>query len=212
MVGALTSLGFSDLYATPHQRAGLFMPPPEAITAALEAIADPVAKAFPALRLGVGAENFWDEVLAERLRTHQIPGYSDSRAFLFEVHPSFMPPRLNEILFQVRLSGRLPILAHPERYASIQRSPASAQELAQKAGLLVDLAALGGSRGRAEAKAARRLVEEGTAHGAASDMHRPDDAKAVAEGMTWVTKHLGEATLDRLLDQNPRRMLAGELP
>jgi hypothetical protein len=30
--------------------------------------------------------------------------------------------------------------------------------------------------------------------------------------MAWIRKKLGEAALTRLLDENPRRILAGELP
>jgi protein-tyrosine phosphatase len=212
MVHALAKLGFSMVYATPHQRAGMFMPLHDAIAAAMASIAAPVTKALPTMKLDIGAENFWDEVLAERLSTNQVPGYGATRTFLFEVHTSFMPAGLQETLFQIRLAGRLPILAHPERYASIQRSPDSAAELAQKTGLLVDLAAVGGSRGRGEAKVARRLLEEGLAHAAASDMHRPKDEKSIAEGIEWIRKRLGTAALDRLLTDNPRRMLAGELP
>lgn len=212
MVQALAALGFSTLYATPHQRSGLFMPTLDAISAAAASIAPALAETLPTITVDLGAENFWDEILAERLRTNCVPGYGKSRTFLFEIHPSFMPARLEETLFQVRISGRLPILAHPERYASIQRSPDSAAELAQKTGLLVDLAAVGGSRGRAEAKVARRLLEEGLAHAAASDMHRPKDARAIVEGVEWIKKRLGAAALVRLLTENPRRMLAGELP
>jgi hypothetical protein len=30
--------------------------------------------------------------------------------------------------------------------------------------------------------------------------------------MAWIRKRLGAATLDRLLDDNPRQILSGELP
>ena len=38
MVRAMASLGFSDLYATPHQRAGMFMPTRTAIDAAFRQV------------------------------------------------------------------------------------------------------------------------------------------------------------------------------
>src|ERR1017187_2649464 len=43
MVRAIASLGFSDLYATPHQRAGMFMPARTAIDAAFQTISEDVA-------------------------------------------------------------------------------------------------------------------------------------------------------------------------
>ena len=71
--------------------------------------------------------------------------------------------------------------------------------------LLIDLGALDGAHGKAEMKTARKLVLEGLAHAAASDIHRPEDQTSVAAGMAWIRKQLGPAVLDQMLDENPRR-------
>ena len=52
-----------------------------------------------------------------------MPAYPGDKAFLFEVHPQFMPPNIDSELFQIRVKGRLPVMAHPERYVEIQRNP-----------------------------------------------------------------------------------------
>jgi tyrosine-protein phosphatase YwqE len=67
MVRALAALGFSDLYATPHQRAGMFMPDAGAIASAFDRVSADVGAAAPGLKLGLGAENFWDDVFHARL-------------------------------------------------------------------------------------------------------------------------------------------------
>ena len=59
---------------------------------------------------------------------------------------------------------------------------------------------------------ARKLVLEGLAHGGASDIHRPEDQASVAAGMAWINKQRGQRVLDQMLDENPRRILSGELP
>jgi tyrosine-protein phosphatase YwqE len=61
-------------------------------------------------------------------------------------------------------------------------------------------------------KTARRLLEDGLAHAAATDIHSPDDQRAIAAGMAWIRKRLGPEALSRLLDQHPRHILAGNLP
>ncbi len=103
-------------------------------------------------------------------------------------------------------------MAHPERYAPIQRDISLAEKLGRHAALMVDLGALDGAHGRAEMKTARRLVLDGLATAAASDIHRPADQTSVAAGMAWIRKQLGTAALDRMLEENPRRLLAGDLP
>jgi protein-tyrosine phosphatase len=209
MVGAVVALGFDRLQATPHQRAGMFMPERPAIDAAFDWLRQQVGAG---VQVGLGAENFWDEVLLTRMRHDTVPSYDGGPAFLFEINPALMPPRLAETLFELRLGGKLPVMAHPERYLPIQKDVARAEALGRSAALVVDLGALDGAHGRAEMKTARRLVEEGLAHAAASDIHTPEDQRAIAAGMAWIGKRLGPEALTRLLDHNPRHILAGELP
>jgi protein-tyrosine phosphatase len=171
-----------------------------------------IANVLPAVRLLLGAENYWDDVFATRLRQGEPPCYDGGKAFLFEISPVVLPPRLEAALFDIRVSGRLPVLAHPERYSAVQRDPAVAEGLGRQAALLVDLSALSGTGDRAEVKTARRLVEEGLAHAAASDMHDPEDGPSIASGLAWIEKRLGAEVVTRLLSDNPRRILVGELP
>ena len=103
-------------------------------------------------------------------------------------------------------------MAHPERYVAIQGEIAAAERIGRSAALLIDLGALDGAHGRVEMKTARRLVLDGLVHAAASDAHSPEDQGAVASGMAWIRKQRGAAVLDQLLDENPRRILSGELP
>ena len=212
MVSAVNSLGFDWLHATPHQRSGMYLPARSAIDSAYAWLREETARALPGVTLGLGAENFWDEVLLERMQGAGPPSYDNGPAFLFELNPMLMPPRFVDALFDLRIKGRLPVMAHPERYLAIQKEPARAEAIGRSAALVVDLGALDGAHGRAEMKTARTLVEEGLAHAAATDIHTPDDQRAIAAGMSWIRKRLGAPVLQRLLDHNPRRILAGELP
>jgi protein-tyrosine phosphatase len=162
--------------------------------------------------MGLAAENYWDEVFHERLSRGGLPCYPGERAFLFEVNPQIMPPRIEHALFEMRVAGRLPVMAHPERYLAIQEDVGRAEALGRSAALLVDLGAVDGAHGRPARKLARRLLEEGLAHAAASDVHTAEDQRAVAAGMAWIRKRLGPPALDRLLGDNPRAILSGELP
>jgi protein-tyrosine phosphatase len=212
MVAALAALGFSALHATPHQRDGMFMPSRASIDEAFADIQAAAQALHPGLALGVAAENFWDEVLHQRLVERALPSYPGSRAFLFEVNPQVMPPRLEQTLFEIRLGGPLPVMAHPERYLAVQNDVSRAEGLGRSAAMLVDLGALDGAHGRGPMKAARRLLEEGLAHAVASDVHTAEDQRTVASGMAWIRKRLGPDALERLLAEGPRCILAGEMP
>jgi len=112
----------------------------------------------------------------------------------------------------LRTRGPLPVLAHPERYHALCRQRERVAAIGRTAALLVDVAALAGAHGPRAGEAARWLVEDGLAHACASDVHSADDARAAGEGLAWLKKRMGDAVVRRLLDENPRRILQGELP
>src|SRR5205823_4529695 len=102
MVKGVAALGFTHLYATPHQRQGLFLPTRQVIDQAFrdmrEAVCNAIATEEPP-RLGLGAENYWDEIFLDRVRTGEIPSYDGGPAFLFEVPPPLMPAGIENRLF-----------------------------------------------------------------------------------------------------------------
>lgn len=212
MVSSLAALGFKTVHATPHQRAGKFMPSRTDIDRTFDQVRGDALARHPDLTIGLAAENFWDDVFHQRLSAGGLPCYPGDKAFLFEIDPQHLPPRIETVLFEIRLGGRLPVMAHPERYLAIQDDPTRAEGLGRSAALLVDLGALDGAHGRPAMKAARRLLEEGVVHAAASDVHTAEDQRSVAAGMAWIRKRLGAPALDRLLAENPRLILSGELP
>lgn len=212
VVSLLGRIGFTAVYCTPHQKVGSWVPSAESITAARDAVAGALAAGSIAVELALGAENFWDELFVQRCADGAVPSYTGERAFLVEVSPVNPPIKLEEQLFRLRTRGALPVLAHPERYHGLCRQPERLEAIGRTAALLVDVAALAGAHGPRAAEAARWLVTDGLAHACASDVHSADDARAAEAGIQWLRKRLGEGAVQRLLDENPRRILQGDLP
>lgn len=212
MLRGLAALGFDTVCATPHQKAGQFMPALDAIGGAHQRVVQALADAGVALQLSLGAENMWDATLYERIQSDAIPSYDGGPAFLVEFSPVHMPPALGQSIFELRRRGRLPVIAHPERYQALWSAPDKVTALRANCALVVDLGAVAGYHGRREGKAARGFLEQGLAHAVASDIHSAADLRGAAEGVAWIKKRLGERTLSRLLDENPRRIVAGEHP
>lgn len=212
VVGMLGRLGFTTICCTPHQKVGSWVPSIDSISKARAEVADALARGSVEVELRLGAENFWDDLFMQRCVDGAVPSYSGERAFLVEVSPVNPPVKLEEQLFRLRTRGPLPVLAHPERYHALCRQPDRVAAIGRTAALLVDVAALAGAHGPRAADSARWLVEEGLAHACASDAHSAEDARAAADGLAWLKKRMGEPVVRRLLDENPRRILQGELP
>ena len=212
VLGALEEMGYDAVYATPHQRVNFYVPSREDIGRAHEQVRAALARHGRRIELHLGAENFWDELFLSRAHRKEQPRYTGGSAFLFELPVNTTPPRLEETLFHFRVGGALPVMAHPERYAPFWSHPERYEDVRKTAALLVDLGALEGAHGKRQCQAARRLVEEGLAHAVASDVHSIEDAEEAQKGIAWIRKRLGDPAVKRLLDENPRRILQGDLP
>ena len=132
LIAALGKLGFATICATPHQRADLYLPARAAIDTAYEHVLGALPAGSPVLHLG--AENFWDEVLAGRLPQGKQPTYTGGKAFLFEIPVAQWPPRIIETLFDVRMRGTLPVMAHPERYSALWNEHERIESIARTGG------------------------------------------------------------------------------
>ena len=210
MLDALASLGITEQCATPHQKAGQYLPTWDLVESTYAALDAARAPHHPTLRLA--AENMWDDVFYARAADGTIPAYRGTSAFLVEISPPLAPPRMIDRLFEFRMAGKLPVLAHPERYHALWDDDDFATKLRKACAFVVDLGAVGGFHGRREMKQARHLLETGLACAVATDAHQLGDLQQAAAGLAWIEKKLGAAAVDRLFDRAPREILAGELP
>jgi protein-tyrosine phosphatase len=210
ILGALRGIGFADVCATPHQKVGQFMPTVDQIDTAWAALTGARTADLPTLHRA--AENMWDDVFFERSQRNAIPSYDHGASFLFELRPTTMPVGMIEHLFRLQTTGKVCVMAHPERYQALWDDDDLAERLSRTCAFVVDLPAVAGYHGKRECKQARRLLERGLVRAAASDAHNVGDVKQAAEGLAWIEKKLGAAAVTRLCDTGPRAILAGELP
>lgn len=210
MLDGLAALGVTEQCVTPHQKASQYLPAwdrVEATFATLQRIRNP---RHPTLRLA--AENMWDDVFYKRVTENAVPSYAGTNAFLVEIPPPLMPPGMIDQLFKFRMAGKVPVLAHPERYHALWGDDELARSLRNHCAFLIDLGAVGGFHGKKEMKAARHLLESGLAAAVATDAHQIGDLQQAQQGLAWIEKKLGHAAVVRLFDHAPRAILAGQLP
>lgn len=213
MLRGLASLGFSRVLATPHTRPGMFDNTRETISAAFELFTSgiPSGEALPELALS--SEHYFDEVVFQRLLTGQGLPYPGEKAALLEFYQIDFPPMIQHRLSDLRTRGLLPVIAHPERYQCLWRSPDTLERLVDGgSAALLDVAALIGKYGRKTQQCAEVLLERGLYHAACSDAHRPSDVAEVARGIERVAELYGEEEVDFLFREGPESLLAGILP
>ncbi len=207
----LVELGFGEAAPSPHAIAGFPSGDPERCRARLADAEALFAREGVALALHPNAENRLDEEFLARAGGVARRGIGAGQRWALVEAPFDAPvPALADLVFSLRRMGVAPLFAHPERCAEFEK-PGRAEEVVRLGGALqLNLGALAGVYGRPARKVAERLVSEGLYAVAATDLHRPDGVREwLDEALAALEKRAGAAALERLLAENPRRILAG---
>lgn len=213
MLERARALGYRRLVATPHLPAPLDPATRDRVAAALGAVR-PLA-AERGVEVLLGCEAMLTPDLLARLAAGEAATLGGSRAVLVEVPLAGWPHHADDTLFRLRSAGYRPVLAHPERYAAVQRDPARAEILAARGTVLqVTIGSLVGLFGRDAKATAERLLRDGTAHLVATDAHSAGHRfAAVSAGLARIRDLVGEERLAQLVEAVPRALLAdGPLP
>jgi protein-tyrosine phosphatase len=208
----LVDLGFTDAAPSPHAVPFLPSGDPARVAARLaDAEALLRAEGVP-LALHANAENRLDEEFLGRAGGERRRGIgATQRWVLVEVPFDGAVPALPDLVFRLRRGGILPLFAHPERCEEFERPGRAAEVVRLGGGLQLNVGALAGVYGKGPRRVAERLLDEGLYAVAATDLHRADGAHEwLDEAFAAVDRRAGAGALERLMGENPRRILAGE--
>ena len=212
MLRRLHEVGFDTVVATPHMRPGMFDNESGDIQRAYESMRRTLPEpGVPKVELS--AEHYFDDVVFERLVTGKALPYPGGNAVLLEFYEIEFPFTIDHRLAQLRREHRLtPVIAHPERYRCIWRSPEILARIVEAGSVaLLDSAALVGKYGQRPQECAEHLLAEGLYHAACSDAHRPGDVAQVAAGMKAIEEEYGEEEIAALFYDGPREILEGRV-
>ncbi len=134
-----------------------------------------------------------------------------ARYALIEFPMSHVPLDAEDVLFQVRLEGLTPVIAHPERNPSFWSAPERAVRMREQGAVLQVTAASLTGLFRAESKdAAKALAKAGAIDCLASDAHgRTRRPPGLSEAKRVLAKWMGEAAAERATVSVPAAILAG---
>lgn len=201
--------GVSDIIATPHLKPDFFPFSMHAVRKAFERLNKALERENVDINLHLGAEVSISGRLMEQFKAGDVPTLADSHYLLLELPFDLIPPFANQVVFQLRLAGIIPVLAHPERSADIQRDPVLIKPFIE-AGCLAQInsTSLTGRLGSRARTTAIALLTNGWAHVMASDSHLAGDrGPNFIEAVALAAKYVGAEEATRLVAGNPRRIL-----
>ncbi len=158
------------------------------------------------MHLGLGSDFHLSFENMEDVRTRgPMYAVNDGPYLMVELADTAIPHRIDEVFYAMRVNGLVPILTHPERNNTLQRSRSRLRTWL-RAELLVQVTAgsLTGTFGKVAEKVGWELVENNWAHFVSSDAHNlTRRTPRLRAAYDLVCKRMDEATADRLFISNP---------
>lgn len=202
-------LGVTTIVATPHLADPLTSEYGNRVVEAMAALR-PLAE-DRGLTLLQGFEIKLSLDLPQRLADGESIALAGTTAVLVELPFVGWPTFTEMTLFAVQSAGFTPVLAHPERYRSVQERPALALDLARRGVLLQVTCSSLVSPSRTVRRTAEHLLRSGLITVVASDSHGDDHRlRAVPTALDRLGDLIGVDEVDRLTVHNPGLILAGQ--
>ena len=208
--------GITRMVATPHCREASYcndlaivLPKVAALRAVLEQHSIP-------LELIPGAEVHICPDLVDRVRDGRAPTLANNRkTLLLELSLTQPPPvQLENLVFQLKLAGILPVFAHPERIQYLQDSVSRYEEVIRLGAWgQITTGSVLGTFGRSVRAFSEELIRKGLIHVLASDAHnvrgRPPQLR---EAVSVIAGWIGGEAAERMVTTTPESFLAGREP
>lgn len=208
MAKAAVARGVSAIIATPH-----FNSCYKCDRTVLDKEVASLREALNALNVDLkvypGAEVRISPEVLDSLDAGRVQPLAGSRYVLIELPFDEIPFYARDLVFKLRLKGLVPVLAHPERSASVQKRIDRLEGFIGQ-GCLVQLNASSLEAGFGQDYAtAVKIIERGWAFAIASDAHdlgtRPPGLKAAAR---VAARLLGKQKALKLVRENPLRIIS----
>lgn len=118
LIKKMKEIGFLKIMGTPHTYPGLYENSNKSIKESFNLIADKIPKD---VKIGYASEYMLDNSIIQKLIDKEVLCINNN--FIL-VEMSYMAPPINlyEIIYEIKVNGYIPVLAHPERYLFLHQN------------------------------------------------------------------------------------------
>ena len=195
LILALKVLGFTKLITTPHIMKHRFPNTSEVILSGLNHVREELKNREIEISLEAASEYYLDEHLIELINKRDILTFGDNY-LLFEMSYNLKPLSLESTVYEMKIAGYKPVLAHPERYFFMHEDFSIYEKLKEQGVLFqVNLNSFGGYYSKPVQKVAHRLMEKGWIDFIGSDTHK-------SSHVDHFTKNVNSKILKKIFEKN----------
>ena len=201
--------GVSDVVATPHFVNGSsYMSTVAENRQLVEMLQEKADEADLDIEIHLGNEIYIDSNIAELVKRGKVSALAGSKTLLVELPMSGDYTDYEDILLSLTYSGYTVILAHPERYYTMQRNFKLITNLTDNGILLqCNLGSIIGQYGRHAQKTMKKLAKKKLIFAIGTDTHHVRDWEEIPTALAKLGKYYSEAELKQITTTNARHIL-----
>ncbi len=204
--------GIKRIVATPHSKDGVYEAKSDKILETVNVLNLKLKENQIDIEVLPGSEIHIHEGLVESIESGEVLTINNSGKFiLFELPFVFIPPGTDKFIFNLKINGIVPIIAHAERISAFQKNTELVRQLV-KIGALVQVNAPGltGQAGPRERKCAEWLLKNRLVHFIASDVHSLSGRPPIlSKAVECAARIVGEEEARALVCHNPEQIING---
>jgi protein-tyrosine phosphatase len=168
----LQEMGYKKFITTPHIFWDMYKNTPEIIADKLAILREEVKRREIDVQIEAAAEYYCDEHFEKQIEEKRLLTFGKRNFVLFEISFAAENVNLGRAIFNMRLAGYQPILAHPERYEFWHGNFSNYESMLDKDVMLqLNVNSLTGQYGPACQRISERLIERGMVSFVGTDCH-----------------------------------------
>ena len=204
--------GFDKIILTPHYMEDYYIVSKKEIQNKIEILKNKCREENIQIELYQGNEIYISNQIDEFLKQNIACSLNDSRYVLFETPLSIEPSNLVEVIYKIKELGKIPVLAHPERYAYIQANPNRLLELSEIGVLFqANYGSIIGFYGKQAEKTIKLLLKNNFIHFFGSDVHKEGNIYPyIEEAKNAIVKIIGEEKFKDFSENNILKVINDE--
>jgi len=205
--------GITEMVATPHYIEGSMENGIETTLSKVEEFQRALDEQSIPLKVFPGAEIYLSPETSKLLVGGELMTVNNKGKYLLvELPMQNVPDYVENILFELKVSGVTPIIAHPERNLELASNPNLILELVLKGYLLqINSGSVKGLYGKQVRKTAQLLIRNGLVHLVGSDAHSMGERSPKVREAMYITERLKHGQREKIADCGNIVLIGGEV-
>ena len=201
--------GVKKIVFTPHYYKGMYEVNAEVNSKIFEKIKECIELKNINVEVYLGNEIYFFYDILNLIKENEVKTINSKKYILIELPMERKPDNLSNVILDIISKRYIPIIAHPERYAYVQKDPNMLIEYIEKGVLFQsNIASFGGYYGSKALKTVRKLVKNNMVHFLASDVHFENSIyKNLYKIKREILDYISLEKFNQLTEENPQKVL-----